>query len=186
MSEQRSWLPHVTVATVTERNGRFLLVEEEVNGDLVINQPAGHWEPGETLMEGAVRETFEETGWRVAITGLIGVYEYQPPDLDYAFVRFAFSAKPLTHDSTHKLDDGIKRWFWMDQHELKDQMYRHRSPMVQECLEDYWMKRYPLSVLHHLTPRGDTSFPDEINAINQSTPGSGSLEWPDLVLPKLG
>ena len=110
MSDERRWAPHVTVAAIVERNGRFLFVEEEVNGDTVINQPAGHWEEGETFAEAAIRECFEETGWKIEITGLVGVYEYKPPELDYAFVRFAFSAKPVEHDPAHPLDEGIKRW----------------------------------------------------------------------------
>ncbi len=148
----RHWMPHVTVAAMVERNGRFLLIEEEINGESVINQPAGHWEDGETFAQAAVRETFEETGWNIEITGLVGIYEYKPPELDYAFVRFAFSAKPLSHSPEHVLEEGIKRWFWMDQNELRQEIYRHRSPMVQQCVEDYWMvKRWPLSIVNHLS-----------------------------------
>lgn len=155
MNAPRVWMPHITVATVVERNGRFLLIEEEVNGDTVINQPAGHWEAGETFAEAAVRETLEETGWKVEITGLVGIYEYKPHELDYAFVRFAFAAKPIEHDTGRKLDEGIRRWFWMDQNELRQEIYRHRSPMVQQCVEDYWtVKRWPLSLVNHLTDRG--------------------------------
>lgn len=158
MNEKRAWMPHVTVATLVERNGRFLLIEEEVGSDTVINQPAGHWEEGETFAEAAVRETLEETGWHVEITGLVGVYEYKPPELDYAFVRFAYSAKPISHDANRKLDDGIKRWFWMDQNELRQEIYRHRSPMVQQCVEDYWMvKRWPLRVITHQSMREEQS-----------------------------
>lgn len=149
-------MPHVTVATVVERNGRFLFVEEEINDDLVINQPAGHWEEGETFVEAALRETLEETGWTVEITGLVGVYEYKPVELDYAFVRFAFSAKPISHDAARKLDTGIRRWLWMDQDELRFEASRHRSPMVQQCIEDYWTgKRWPLSVINHQTARAE-------------------------------
>lgn len=154
MSTASLWTPHVTVATVIERGGRFLFVEEEINGELVLNQPAGHWEANETLMEAAVRETFEETGWHVEVQALLGIYEYQPPGLDFTFLRFAFSARALSHDPEHKLDVGIHRWLWLDQHELRDQSYRHRSPMVQACTEDFWAaKRTPLTILHHLTPR---------------------------------
>lgn len=182
MSE-RVWMPHVTVATVVERNGRFLFVEEEIADDLVINQPAGHWEQGETLMQGAVRETLEETGWSVEITGLVGVYEYQPPELDYAFLRFAFSARPISHDSARPLDTGIRRWFWMDQHELQREIFRHRSPMVQRCVEDYWVsKRYPQTILNHLTPLPGSSpayYDDADVPAAQTLPGSGSIDLPD-------
>ena len=155
--KSRVWMPHITVATMVERNGRFLFVEEEVNDEVVINQPAGHWEEGETFVEAALRETMEETGWKVEITGLVGIYEYKPPELDYAFVRFAYSAKPIEHDPRHVLEPGIKRWFWMDQNELRMEIYRHRSPMVQQCVEDYWMvKRWPLSLVNHQTVRYPT------------------------------
>lgn len=152
MSNPRTWMPHITVATIVERNGRFLLIEEEVDDYTVVNQPAGHWEAGETFVEAALRETLEETGWTVEITGLVGVYEYQPPGLDYAFVRFAYAAKPVSHNPDYVLDKGIRRWFWMDQDELRQESYRHRSPMVQQCVEDYWMgKRWPLSMVNHMT-----------------------------------
>ncbi|MES2884711.1 MAG: NUDIX hydrolase [Pseudomonadota bacterium] len=154
VTPSRVWMPHVTVATIVERNGRFLFVEEAINDEVVINQPAGHWEEGETFIEAALRETMEETGWKVEITGLVGIYEYKPPELDYAFVRFAYSAKPIEHDPQHVLEPGIKRWFWMDQNELRMEIYRHRSPMVQQCVEDYWMvKRWPLTLVNHQTVR---------------------------------
>lgn len=158
----RVWMPHVTVAAVVERNGRFLLIEEDVNDETVVNQPAGHWEEGETFAQAAVRETLEETGWSIEITGLVGVYEYKPPELDYAFVRFAFSAKPISHDPQQVLDEGIRRWFWMDQYELRQEIYRHRSPMVQQCVEDYWtVKRWPLSLIRHQTMLEETAHKPE-------------------------
>lgn len=163
--DKREWQPHVTVATVVERNGRFLFVEESVNDELVINQPAGHWEAGETLLEAAIRETYEETGWRVELTGLLGIYEHQPAELDYAFLRICFSARPIEHDPAHVMEAGIKRWFWMDQHELRGEIFRHRSPMVQQSVEDYWTStRYPLKIVNHLTPRRPKAQPAMVAA----------------------
>jgi 8-oxo-dGTP pyrophosphatase MutT (NUDIX family) len=142
---------HVTVATVVERDGRFLFVEETIDGRTVINQPAGHWDPGETLVEAAVRETLEETGWDVRITGLLGVYEFEPGDLDYGFLRFAYAGEALRHHAGRKLDAGIERAVWLTREELQRESARHRSPMVQRCVEDYVRgQRYPLEMVAHL------------------------------------
>ena len=142
---------HVTVATVVERDGRFLFVEEHVSGSTVINQPAGHWEAGETLAEAAVRETLEETGWRVQIKSLLGLYEYHPPDLPYGFLRVAFCAEPLSHDASRKLDEGIERAVWLTPQQLASEAGRHRSPMVQRCVVDALAgQQLPLAAIAHL------------------------------------
>lgn len=144
---------HITVACVVERDGRFLFVEEQVNEHLVLNQPSGHWEPGETLIEGAVREALEETGWEVRPTALLGVYEYEPPELGYGFLRFAFLADPLLHHPERPLDDGIARALWLTLDELRVAVARHRSPMVLRGVEDALAgQRFPLSLLAHLSP----------------------------------
>src|SRR5690554_476316 len=93
-----NWHAHVTVATVIEDNGRFLLVEEQQRGRLVLNQPAGHLEPGETLIEAAVRETLEETGWTVEVLGLVGVGLYTAPSNGVTYYRTTFFGRPLSHD----------------------------------------------------------------------------------------
>lgn len=142
---------HVTVATVVERDGRFLLVEEIVGARAVLNQPAGHWEAGESLAQAAARETLEETGWDVAITALLGVYEFQPADLPYGFVRFAFRAQPLRHHAERPLDAGILRAVWLTPDELRRDAARHRSPMVLRCLEDHLAgQTLPLAAVAHL------------------------------------
>lgn len=142
---------HVTVATVVARDGRFLLVEESIGGRTVLNQPAGHWEAGETLLQAAVRETLEETAWEVEPSALLGVYEYQPPDLPYGFLRFAFLAEPRRHHAGRALDTGIARALWLTPAELQAEGHRHRSPMVLRCVEDALAgRRFPLSVLAHL------------------------------------
>jgi len=143
-------LAHITVAVVVEREGRFLLVEEGVNGQTVLNQPAGHWDAGETLFAGARREALEETGWEVELTALLGVYEHEPADLGYGFLRFAFLAQAL-RDTGRELDAGIERAVWMTRAELAACRERHRSPMVLRCVDDALAgRRYPLELIAHL------------------------------------
>ena len=145
------WTPHVVVACVVEREGRFLLVEERIGGELRMNQPAGHWEQGETLVEGAIRETLEESGWDVEPTHVLGIYHYDPADLEYGFLRIAFVAKALRERQNHKLDEGIERPVWLTRDEVAASVALHRSPMVLRCVDDYLAgQRFPLSMLSHL------------------------------------
>jgi 8-oxo-dGTP pyrophosphatase MutT (NUDIX family) len=142
---------HVTVAAVVARGGEFLFVEESVGGRSVLNQPAGHWEAGETLLEAVVRETLEETGWDVEPTALLGIYEFEPPELGYGFLRFAYLARPLRHHPDRKLDPGIARAVWLTPDTLRREHERHRSPMVQRCVDDALAGRsHPLSLVGHL------------------------------------
>lgn len=145
------WQPHVVVAAVVERDNRFLIVEERINGDLRLNQPAGHWEQGETLIQGVVRETLEESAWDIEVTQFLGVYEWQPPALGYPFVRFAFVGKALRHHPELTLDDGIERAVWMSEEELKACRPIHRGPSVLKCIADYRAGRFlPLHAIQHL------------------------------------
>lgn len=142
---------HLTVATLVERDGSWLFVEERINGALVINQPAGHWEHGETLVAAAVRETLEETAWHVRVEAITGIYEYQPAELPYTFLRIAFRATALRHDAERSLDTGIERALWMDPMRLAGCADRHRSPMVQRCVDDARAGRsLPLDTIAHL------------------------------------
>lgn len=139
---------HVTVAAVVARDGRYLFVEESIGARTVLNQPAGHWEAGETLVEACVRETLEETAWDVEPTALLGTYSHQPPDLSYGFLRFAFLAEARRHHAQRPLDPGIVRAVWLTPDELRAQAERHRSPMVMACVRDAVAGRsYPLSLL---------------------------------------
>ena len=112
----RRWL-WPAVATVVVREGRLLMVEEHAHGKLVLNQPAGHLEPDESLYEAALRETREETGWDVQLTAFVGAYQWKAPDSDKGpgrhYLRFAFAAEPLAHDPARPLDDGIVQALWM-------------------------------------------------------------------------
>lgn len=146
-----TWSPHVVVACIVEREGRFLLVEEKVNGKLVLNQPAGHWEEHETLIEGAIREGKEETGWDLEPTHVLGIYHFQPPELDYGFLRIAFIARAVQYHPQHRLDEGIERAVWMSYEEILRERHRHRSPSLLRCVEDYRKgQRFPLSMIAHL------------------------------------
>lgn len=142
------WPPHVTVATIVERDGRFLLVHEEVEGQQVYNQPAGHLEPGESLLEAAVRETFEETGWRVKPVAVLGINLYQAPSNGVTYLRTSFIAAPLNFDKKAQLDIGIIEAVWLTYEEILAKRAQLRSPMTLQVIDDYRAgKRFPLEIL---------------------------------------
>ena len=144
------WKPNVTVAAVIEQQGRFLLVEEDTGRGRLINQPAGHLEPGESLIEGVARETLEETAHSFSATALLGVYLYQHPAEGVTYLRFAFTGTLTGHDPARALDTGIVRAVWMGPEELHRESARHRSPLVMRCIDDYVAgRRYPLAMLYH-------------------------------------
>src|SRR5690606_12484252 len=131
-----------TVATVVVREGRLLMVEERVRGRVVLNQPAGHLEPDESLLDAALRETREESAWDVRLTCFIGAYQWTaPPAGDGTagrhYLRFAFAGEPLAHDPSRALDCGILQALWMTPDELRAQSGRHRSPLVWQVASDY-------------------------------------------------
>ena len=155
MSDERSpprfWQPDVTVATVVVDGGRLLCVEEQADGRLVLNQPAGHLEPDEALVDAAVRETLEETGWDVRVTGFVGAYQWKAPETGRHYLRMAFAAEPVRHDPTRALDEGIVRALWLSPDELRQAADRHRSPLVWRVVEDYLAgQRWPLQLLCQL------------------------------------
>lgn len=132
-----TWHPHITVATIVEVEGRFLMVEESKGGRLVLNQPAGHLEPNETLRQAAIRETLEETGWDVALSRVVGIYLYTAPSNGVTYQRICFSATALHHDPLRKLDTGIAGTVWMTRDELAAQPERWRSELILRCIDDY-------------------------------------------------
>ena len=132
-----TWHPHITVATIVEADGRVLLVEDSKGGRLVLNQPAGHLEPNETLRQAALRETLEETGWTVELSGVVGIYLYTAPSNGVTYQRVCFAATPLTHDPQRTLDEGITGALWMTRDELVAQPERWRSELILRCIDDY-------------------------------------------------
>lgn len=151
MKKER-WAPHVTVAAVVEREGRFLVVEEQTSEGLRVNQPAGHLEPGETLTQAVVREVAEETAHAFAPQALVGAYMMhveRPNAGAVTYLRFTFCgrAEPLVEPSP--LDDGIVRTLWLTPDELRASAQRHRTPLVMRSLDDYLAgRRFPLDFVH--------------------------------------
>ncbi|MBN8727945.1 MAG: NUDIX hydrolase [Xanthomonadales bacterium] len=146
------WRPRVTVATIVQRGEAFLLVEEDVRGARVFNQPAGHLEPGESLQQAAVRETLEETGWEVRPTCLVRVYQWRARS-GREFLRFTFGAEALRHDPARPLDSGIVRAVWLTRDDLAADPSRLRSPMVLAGIDD-WLagRRLPLDAVARIEP----------------------------------
>lgn len=149
MSEQ--WLPHVTVAAIVENSGRFLMVEEFSGAALVLNQPAGHLERNESLLQAVERETLEETGWRIRPTALIGVYRWPNADSGVTYLRFAFASDPIEQVSPGPIDAKIQAAVWLTPAEIAAQPDRLRSPQVLATLADYrGGRRIGLDVLRDL------------------------------------
>jgi ADP-ribose pyrophosphatase YjhB (NUDIX family) len=149
--EGRFWQPDVTVATVVIHDGRLLVVEEDVGGRRVLNQPAGHLEPDEAIVEAAVRETLEETGWTVRLTGFVGAYQWQAPETGRSYLRLAFTAEPVSHDAARPLDTGIVQALWLTPTELHERSEQHRSPLVWRVVADALAgRRLPLEAVSAL------------------------------------
>ncbi len=144
------WKPNVTVAAVVMRDGKFLLVEEETDAGLAFNQPAGHLEEGESLIEAVVRETLEETAYHFKPTHLVGIYNWKHPTKDVTYLRFAFGGELRGYEAGRQLDDGIVAARWLTLDEVKETQGRHRSPLILRCIEDLSAgKSYPLDSLVH-------------------------------------
>jgi len=144
------WKPNVTVAALVERDGRFLLVEEETPDGIRFNQPAGHLDEGESLMEACARETLEESAWRFRPNALVGIYLWPRPQGDITYLRFAFAGTLGEEQAGRSLDTGILRTVWLTPQEIEASQERHRSPLVWQCVQDYLAgRRYPLDILRH-------------------------------------
>jgi 8-oxo-dGTP pyrophosphatase MutT (NUDIX family) len=141
------WKPSATVAAVIERGGKFLFVQERIEGRLVLNQPAGHLDPGESLVAACSREVLEETAHRFTPTALVGIYRWHYAAKDVTFLRFCFSGVIDSVEKDRRLDKEIAALHWLGLEELKQRKSEHRSPLVQKCVEDFvGGKRYPLEL----------------------------------------
>lgn len=132
-----SWIPHVTVATIVEKNGKFLMVEESLHGKKLINQPAGHLDKGETLVQAAIRETMEETAWQIEISHLVEFAQWTSPNSGTHFLRACFAGCAIQYFPKQELDDGIIRCLWMSRDEVFSNAHRLRSPLVLNHIDHY-------------------------------------------------
>lgn len=130
------WYPHVTVAAIARRDGKYLMVRERILGRPVINQPAGHLEKDETLQEAVIRECREETGWEFEPEGLVGIY-YMQNRHGTSYLRFAFHGTLSGHVDACRLDPEIEEVVWLDRDTLAQNRSHHRNEMVLQCIDDF-------------------------------------------------
>ncbi|MGA9855921.1 MAG: NUDIX hydrolase [Gammaproteobacteria bacterium] len=148
-----TWNPHITVAAIAQQEDRFLMVEENVHGTLVINNPAGHLEDTESFVDAVRRETLEETGWEFEPDAVTGIYLWKNPGLGTTFLRIAFCGRCVHHHPERPLDQGIVGPRWYTRTELADGILNLRSPLVTRCLDDFLAgRRFPLELLTCLEP----------------------------------
>ena len=141
----------MTVAALIEKDGRFLMVQESISGKSVFNQPAGHLEDNETLIDAVIRETREETAWLFEPQSVTGIYSWRQHEKGNTFIRVCFAGKGLFHDPASVLDSDIERTLWMAPDELRQQPDMLRSPMVLRSIDDYLAgSAYPLGLLTNL------------------------------------
>jgi 8-oxo-dGTP pyrophosphatase MutT (NUDIX family) len=144
------WKPNVTVAAVVERAGKFLLVEEETSQGVRFNQPAGHLEADESILEAVKREVLEESAYHFVPQHLLGIYRWHSAASDTTYLRFAFTGEIAGHEADRPLDAGILQAVWLTPDEIRTTQAQHRSPLILRCMEDYLdNKRYPLDLLVH-------------------------------------
>jgi len=144
-------MPHATVAAIVEDNGKFLLVEETTDRGNRFNQPAGHLEDNESLIEAVIRETLEETAYTFNPEALLGIYHWKHEHNDTTYLRFAYIGSVTNHQPNLALDEGIIRAVWMTIDEIRSNAALMRSPQVLTCIEDYLNgQQFPLSVVTHL------------------------------------
>lgn len=142
------WCPDLTVAAIVARDDRFLIVEERINGQLVLNQPAGHVEEGESILAACIRETLEESAWCFTPRHLVGTYLWRTPRSGRTTLRFAFCGEVSDYDPKRRLDRGIVATHWLTRAQLANQSQRLRGPLVMRCIDDYLAgQRFDLSAV---------------------------------------
>ncbi|GJM11217.1 MAG: NUDIX hydrolase [Lysobacteraceae bacterium] len=127
------WKPRVTVAAIAQRGDKYLMVEETIRGKLWLNQPAGHLESGESLIDACKREVLEESGWRCEPTSMVGVWQWRANN-GRQFLRFTFAVELLEELENHPLDDGIEQTLWLSSQEIAAERHRLRSPIIEASL----------------------------------------------------
>ncbi len=149
MSDNKQrWTPRTTVAAIVERDGKFLMVEEMIQGQLMINQPAGHLEENERFLDAVKREALEETRWIIEPTAFLGLYVYLTQDRTLTFHRACFVANAIEERQEAKLDPVIVRTRWMTRDEVAENLAQLRSDLVLKCIDDYLSGvRYPLDII---------------------------------------
>jgi len=145
------WTPNVTVAAIIQQDDRFLMVEEMSKGRQVYNQPAGHLEANETLVEAVIREVLEETAWHFTPESVTGIYRMHVETANTTYLRICFSGSVHDHEADRELDSGIIQALWLSRQDLKSEQNYCRSPLVLQCVDDYLSgQHYPLEILHDL------------------------------------
>ena len=145
------WKPHVTVAAVLQQDNRFLFVHESSDDGPVLNQPAGHLEDNESLLDAVQREVLEETAYEFTPEYLVGIYQYRVPAGNVTYLRFCFTGN-ITGQHERELDDDILQVLWLSRSELEQQTITLRSPLVNLALDDFERgQRLPLEILHTVT-----------------------------------
>jgi 8-oxo-dGTP pyrophosphatase MutT (NUDIX family) len=142
------WCPDLTVAAIVARGDRFLVVEERINGQLVLNQPAGHVEDAESIVSACIRETLEESAWVFTPQHLVGTYLWRTPRSGRTTLRYAFCGEVSDYDPQRRLDRGIVATHWLTRQQLAGQAHRLRGPLVLRCIDDYLAgQRFDLSAV---------------------------------------
>jgi 8-oxo-dGTP pyrophosphatase MutT (NUDIX family) len=147
-----TWRPELAAAAIVRRDNRFLIVEERIHGALVFNQPAGHVDDGESIIEAVVRETLEETAWHIVPRALLGVYLWRNPVNGHSILRFAIIGETIGHEPERQLDVPVVAAHWLSREELLARPGKLRSPLVMRCIDDYLGgQRHDLAALNYLT-----------------------------------